>query len=80
MAQVGQRVGTAIGVAAIISTFYATLFSEGGRTTHLQVFRDAFFHGILVALGLVAISLVFALMDQFGGGEQTRRPPSRNRS
>ena len=67
MAQVGQRVGTAIGVAAIISTFYATLYAEAGLPDRVQVFRDGFFSGILVALALIAVALAFALVDLFGG-------------
>jgi MFS family permease len=67
MAQVGQRVGTAIGVAAMISTFYATLYAEASDPDRVQVFRDGFFNGILVALALIAIALVFALVDLFGG-------------
>ena len=65
MAQVGQRVGTAIGVAAMISTFYATLYAGASQPDHVQVFRDGFLNGILVALGLVAVALVIALVDLF---------------
>ena len=66
MAQVGQRVGTAIGVAAVISTFYATLFAGANEPDRVQVFRDGFFNGMLVALGLVIIALVIALVDLIG--------------
>ena len=66
MAQVGQRVGTAIGVAAVISTFYATLYAGVNQPDRVQVFRDGFFNGMMVALGLVAIALVIALVDLIG--------------
>jgi MFS family permease len=76
MAQVGQRVGTAIGVAAIISTFYATLYAEASEPDRVQVFRDGFFSGILVALALIAVALVFALVDLFGGRTEKSAVPN----
>jgi EmrB/QacA subfamily drug resistance transporter len=66
MAQVGQRVGTAIGVAAIVSTFYAALYAGAGKADHVQVFRDGFQGGMLVALALVGVALVFAVIDLVG--------------
>jgi EmrB/QacA subfamily drug resistance transporter len=66
MAQVGQRVGTAIGVAAVVSTFYAALYAGAGKADHVQVFRDGFQSGMLVALGLIGIALVFAVIDLLG--------------
>ncbi|WP_104200228.1 MFS transporter [Cryobacterium sp. Y29] len=75
MAQVGQRVGTAIGVAAIISTFYATLYAEASQPDRVQVFRDGFLNGILVALVLVAVALVFALVDLFEHRTKTSALP-----
>jgi hypothetical protein len=67
MAQVGQRAGTAIGVAAVISTFYATLYAEGDSEGHVQLFRDGFLYGMLVALGLVLVALVIAGIDLIAG-------------
>jgi MFS family permease len=75
MAQVGQRVGTAIGVAAIISTFYATLYAEASQPDRVQVFRDGFLNGILVALVLIAVALVFALVDLFEHRTKTSALP-----
>jgi EmrB/QacA subfamily drug resistance transporter len=72
MAQVGQRVGTAIGVAAIISTFYAALYAGRGTSDHVQVFRDGFLNGILVALAFVGIAVVIALVDVIGYGRVRR--------
>jgi EmrB/QacA subfamily drug resistance transporter len=63
MAQVGQRVGTAIGVAAATSTFFATLYRESGRPSALAIYHDSFRNGILVAIGLIAVALVLGLLD-----------------
>ncbi|PWB96174.1 MFS transporter [Salinibacterium hongtaonis] len=63
VAQVGQRVGTAIGVAAAVSTFYSTVYREGATADRLVVYGDAFAFGIAVALGLLLVSLVFAVFD-----------------
>lgn len=63
MAQVGQRVGTAIGVAAATSTFFATLYAEGGRASSLSTYHDSFRNGILVAVGLIVLALVLGLLD-----------------
>ncbi|MFP7832831.1 MFS transporter [Marisediminicola sp. LYQ134] len=63
MAQVGQRVGTAVGVAAASSTFFATLYRETGQLAAIEVYHDGFRNGLLVSLGLVVVALVFALLD-----------------
>lgn len=65
MAQVGQRVGTSIGVAAVISTFYAVLYDGAGSPFHIQVFREGFQSGMMVALALIGVALVFAVLDLF---------------
>ena len=62
MAQVGQRVGTAMGVAIATSTFYATLYSERGGDT-VQIYHDGFRNGLFVALGLMALALLVGLFD-----------------
>jgi len=63
MSQVGQRVGTAIGVAAGSSTFFATLYREEGQASSLSIYHDGFRNGALVSLGLVVVALTFALLD-----------------
>lgn len=63
VAQLGQRAGTAIGVAAATSTFYATVYREGGSATELVVFSDAFALGMTVALGILLVAVVFAAFD-----------------
>lgn len=63
-AQVGQRAGTAIGTAAVSSTFYATIFRETGMATDLVIFHDALRNGFLVAFGFLVAALVFSLLDR----------------
>lgn len=63
VAQVGQRAGTAIGVAAATSTYFATIFREGGASDQIAVYADAFHNGLYVALGLVLVAMVFGLLD-----------------
>ncbi|TQL48570.1 EmrB/QacA subfamily drug resistance transporter [Homoserinimonas aerilata] len=63
VAQVGQRAGTAIGVAVASSTYFATLYRENGLHDRIEVYSDAFRNGLLVALGLVLVALVFGLLD-----------------
>ena len=62
MAQVGQRVGTAMGVAIATSTFYATLYRERGGDM-VEVYHDGFRNGLFVALGLMALALLVGLFD-----------------
>ncbi|NQX12880.1 MFS transporter [Microbacteriaceae bacterium VKM Ac-2855] len=71
--QLGQRVGTAVGVAAASAVFFATLASEKGMAADLTGYHDAFRNGAFVAIGLILVALVLALADQFG-----RRRASRN--
>ena len=55
--QVGQRVGSAIGIAAVGAVFYARLASTQGD------FADAVQHGLIVAFGFVVAALVVGLID-----------------
>jgi EmrB/QacA subfamily drug resistance transporter len=61
--QTGQRLGTAIGVAAVGSTFFRTLGSDRGD------YRVAVSHGMRVATVITAVALVIGLLD----GAATRR-------
>ena len=63
MTQVGQRVGTAIGVAAASSTFFSTLYREEGETMQLTSYHDGFRNGAIVSIALIVAALVFALLD-----------------
>jgi len=62
VAQVGQRAGTAIGVAAATSTYFATIYREADVPA-LTAYADAFHHGLYVALGIVVVAMVFSLLD-----------------
>lgn len=61
--QVGQRVGTAVGVAAATSTFYATVYREEGAEGVIVAFSDAFALGMTVALGIIVVAIVVAIAD-----------------
>jgi predicted MFS family arabinose efflux permease len=65
--QTGQRIGAAVGIAAVGSVFFAELSSSGQDWT--QAFRSA----LLVAMALVAISLAAALTDVIIGRRQRSR-------
>ncbi|QJU56122.1 MFS transporter [Herbiconiux sp. SALV-R1] len=58
MTQVGQRVGTAIGIAGAGAAYYATLGRDGDGDGAFA-FRD----GAMVSITLVAIACVIALVD-----------------
>ncbi len=64
MAQVGQRVGTAVGVAAASSIFFSTLYREGpGNPDNLAVYHDGFRNAFFVTLGLILVALAIGLVD-----------------
>jgi EmrB/QacA subfamily drug resistance transporter len=65
MAQVGQRVGTAVGVAAASAMFFSTLYAEAAGQTDagLAVYHDGFRNGFLVTIALVAVALALGLVD-----------------
>jgi MFS family permease len=62
IAQVGQRIGTAMGLAAVLSAFFAVVSQHGGLDPAFA-YLEAFTVAGLVAMGLVGLSLVFALID-----------------
>lgn len=61
--QVGQRAGTAVGIAAATAAFYATIYAEEGMVGRVDVYQNAFLHAALVILGFVSVALVLALLD-----------------
>jgi EmrB/QacA subfamily drug resistance transporter len=63
VAQVAQRVGTAIGVAAGSSIFFSTIFRERDAADQAAVYSDAFRSGLLVGIGLLLMAAVFAALD-----------------
>ncbi|MFM1953358.1 MAG: hypothetical protein RL187_567 [Actinomycetota bacterium] len=62
LAQVGQRIGTAIGLAAALSTFFFVLAEEATMAQSAR-YHDAFAIAAVVVVSLVSAALVFALMD-----------------
>lgn len=62
--QVGQRVGTAIGIAMATAVFYATLSREGGEVTQLVAYHDAYRNAVLVVIAFLTAALVLGLVDQ----------------
>lgn len=61
--QVGQRAGTAVGIAAATAAFYATIYAEEGTAGRVTVYQDAFLHAALVIISFVSVALVLALLD-----------------
>ncbi len=55
--QVGQRIGAAVGIAAVGSVFFARVASTRGD------FASAFEHGLMVATAFVVAALVLAVVD-----------------
>ena len=62
LAQVGQRIGTAIGLAAALSVFFFVLADEAKEPLSVA-YHDAFIVSLSVVVGLIAAALVFALLD-----------------
>ncbi len=55
--QVGQRIGAAVGIAAVGAVFFARVAATEGD------FASGFEHGLLVAAGFIGLALVIALVD-----------------
>jgi EmrB/QacA subfamily drug resistance transporter len=55
--QVGQRIGAAVGIAAVGSVFFARVAASRGD------FASAFQHGILVAAAFIVAALLLAVVD-----------------
>ncbi len=71
IAQVGQRIGTAVGLAAVLSALFAVV-SRAGDTSQVEAFRAGFTAGGLVSVGLVVLALMFALFDL--GAREDKQP------
>ncbi|MFF4170745.1 MFS transporter [Streptomyces sp. NPDC001744] len=63
--QTGQRVGSAIGIAAVGSVFFAQVTEEGWAT--------AYDHGLLVSIAFVVAALVVAVADVVAGRRSAAR-------
>lgn len=61
IAQLGQRVGTAVGIALVTAVFFAGV--PGGGTHPLGDYHSAVRAGYLVTLALLAVALVVGLVD-----------------
>lgn len=61
--QLGQRMGTAIGMAIALSLFYAAIYRERDTTSELDVFHHAYTYGMVAVAGFIAIALIAALAD-----------------
>jgi MFS family permease len=66
--QTGQRVGSAIGIAAVGSVFFAQLRADG--------WRNAYDHGLIVSVAFVVAALIVALIDVITGRRGTVRGDS----
>jgi MFS family permease len=65
--QLGQRVGTALGVAAASAAFFAALDRDAAASvSQVLSYQDAFIRGFLVCAGLVLVALVIAFVDLVG--------------
>ncbi|RFU40898.1 MFS transporter [Actinomadura logoneensis] len=60
--QTGQRVGTAVGIAAVGSVFFAAVAGSRGD------WASAFRHGLFVVFGFVVAAFALSLLDLFGHG------------
>ncbi|KIF66531.1 major facilitator transporter [Streptomyces sp. AcH 505] len=63
--QTGQRVGSAVGIAAVGSVFFAQVGPNG--------WNSAFDHGLVVSVGFVVVALVIALADVIAGRRDRTR-------
>ncbi len=68
--QTGQRIGAAVGIAAVGSVFFARVAATRG-----QDFADAYRHGLYVASAFVVAALLLALVDVIGGRRQRATEP-----
>jgi len=70
LAQVGQRIGTAIGLAAALSIFFFVLAEEANIAQSVR-YHSAFAGAAMVVVGLLCASLFFALSDIRTRGKAT---------
>ncbi|AVG24421.1 MFS efflux permease [Pontimonas salivibrio] len=62
IAQLGQRIGTAIGLAGVLSALFYGV-SQAGVALNSDAYLQGFTLAALASVGLVVASLVFALLD-----------------
>lgn len=61
--QVGQRIGTAVGVAVATSAFFGTISTELADVGAIEAYHDAYRNGALVAGGFILLALLVGLFD-----------------
>ncbi len=61
--QVGQRAGTAIGAAVAAAIYFATIAQTPASSITIADYTNAYHRGLLVAFGMLLLTLVFALID-----------------
>jgi sugar phosphate permease len=61
MAQLGQRIGTAVGVSAVTAVFFGVVLAQSG--SGLERYREAFRDGFFVTIGLLVLAFVVGLID-----------------
>ncbi|QAY73355.1 MFS transporter [Agromyces protaetiae] len=71
--QLGQRIGTAIGTAIVLSLFYASIYRETSDRPTLAVYHDAYAIGMLAVAVLVAIAFTVAVADLGARKREARR-------
>ena len=81
--QLGQRIGTAVGVAVTISLFYAAIHRESGTHDDLVVYHDAYAFGMLSVGLFLVLAFAVAIVDLVGRSRERRsarvdaaRPPA----
>lgn len=61
IAQVGQRIGTAMGLAAVLSVYFGVVSRQGEQFTSSYV--AGFSWGMAVVAGFITLAFVFSLLD-----------------
>jgi sugar phosphate permease len=71
MAQLGQRIGTAVGVSAVTAVFFGVVLAQRG--TGLERYREAFRDGFFVTICLLVLAFVIGLIDLRQRNKEVRR-------
>lgn len=61
--QLGQRIGTSVGVAIALSLFYATIYREEGSAPEIVVYHDAYAYGMAAVAVFVALAFIISIVD-----------------
>ena len=75
MAQLGQRVGTSIGVAAATAMYFATILRESGTEVELVAYQDGFRNALLISIGLMVAALGLGVFNLNARRRQRLVPP-----